>query len=278
MKSARQLHTSTLLPNGKVLVVGGYKSDYPNSYVYRSAEIYSPTRRAWSYTGNMENYRYLHTATLLSNGKVLVAGGLCNGNYIRTAEIYDPATGTWRSVASMNTPRQSHQATLLPNGKVIVTGGLSSSSTCTSSAELYDPISDSWSYTGEMVYGACGHTAALLANGNVLVVRAYSEIYDYKLGKWSTAGTLKQEHWGGHTETVMKNGKVLVTGGVGNLLTSAINTVELYNPSTGTWGYRKVMNMARSKHTATLLLNGSVLVAGGWSGGVRLRTAELYTY
>ena len=106
----------------------------------------------WRYTGSMSTARWLHTATLLPDGKVLVAGGqeASSEAAIATAELYDPATGTWNSTGSMNEARWSPTATLLPDGKVLVAGGGLRVAVVTASAELYDPATGTWSYTGSM--------------------------------------------------------------------------------------------------------------------------------
>src|SRR6267143_974733 len=121
-------------------------------------------------TGSLGSARRNHTATLLPNGKVLVAGGFDNsGNGLASAELYDPASGTWSAAGSLTTARYSHTATLLPNGKVLVAGGLDSSNNASASAELYDPASGSWSATGSLGTARENHTATLLPNGKVLV-------------------------------------------------------------------------------------------------------------
>jgi hypothetical protein len=128
--TARENHTATLLPSGKVLVAAGHND---SSGYLNSAELYDPASGSWSSTGSLVPVRYNHTATLLPNGKVLVAGG-GNPGPLSSAELYDPASGSWSSTGSLGTARYNHTATLLPNGKVLVAGGHG-----ISSAELYDP-------------------------------------------------------------------------------------------------------------------------------------------
>src|SRR4029077_3614336 len=98
--------------------------------------------------GSLNIARYAHTATLLPNGKVLVAGGYGNTGYLSSTELYDPARGTWTATGSLNNARSYHTATLLPNGKVLVAGGFGIGGVFFRSAELYDPVSGTWTATG----------------------------------------------------------------------------------------------------------------------------------
>ena len=116
MKLARFDHKATLLRNGKVLVIGGSGTNQPGS-----AELYDPALGTWSLTGSLRTNRVGFTATLLTNGQVLVAGSGSFG--VTNTELYDPATGIWKTTGSLNEARQGHTATLLPNGKVLVAGG-----------------------------------------------------------------------------------------------------------------------------------------------------------
>jgi N-acetylneuraminic acid mutarotase len=137
-----------LLPDGKILIAGG-------SYPADSAELYDPAGGAWTVTGQLNQARYFgYTATLLQNGKVLVAGGYgAFPKFLSSAELYDPGTGTWTTTGSLTTARYYHTATLLPNGDVLVTGGESSSNYKEPSAELYDPATGTWSFTGSLKLG-----------------------------------------------------------------------------------------------------------------------------
>ena len=143
LTTARRQHTATMLPNGKVLVVGGQNDQGRLA----TTELYDPASGLWTTTGPLNNARYKHTATLLPNGKVLVAGGTGSSGVLSSAELYDPATGTWTVTGSMTAARQWHTATLLPNGKVLVAGGTGSGGAL-SSAELYDPTTGTWTATG----------------------------------------------------------------------------------------------------------------------------------
>jgi len=132
---ARNLHTATLLFNGKVLVAGGY-----NGVVTNSCQLFDPATNLWSATGGLLTARDHHLATLLPNGKVLVTGGWSGSTYLATSELYDPEKGTWTATAGpMLTPRQDPIGTLLPNGKVLVLAGTSVSGVYTAASETFDP-------------------------------------------------------------------------------------------------------------------------------------------
>lgn len=144
MNSIRAGHTATLLPNGQVLVAGGY-TDFYAAAALASAELYTPATGKWTATGSMNIARIDATATLLPNGQVLVAGGYNQTTFVdnpvpmTSAELYTPATGTWKTTGSMNTSRINQTATLLNNGQVLVAGGVDTSDLPIASAELFTP-------------------------------------------------------------------------------------------------------------------------------------------
>jgi len=248
---------------------------------YSSDKLYASAFGTFSATGSMSAERCYHTATLLPNGKVLVAGSRNNGTgaSLSSAELYDPATGTFTPTGSMSAAYGYHAATLLPNGKVLLTGGIGLSGIARSSAEVYDPASGTFSATGSMSAGRWGHTATLLPNGMVLVAGgdylASAELYDPASGTFAVTGSMSAPRtW--HTATLLPNGKVLVTGAEspgGTVLSSA----ELYDPAAGTFASAGSMSAVRCWHRATLLPDGRVLIVGGYTtGGASLSSAELY--
>ncbi|CAF1690851.1 unnamed protein product, partial [Adineta ricciae] len=142
MNDARRFHRASILLNGQRLVTGGYYSIRGDSFL-RSAELYDPSTSTWTTKANMNAARVRHTASVLSNGTILVAGGSSVYTYPYSAELYDPSTNNWTMTPNMNAARSGHTASVLSNGKILVTGGSnidSDSNEYLSSAELYDPL------------------------------------------------------------------------------------------------------------------------------------------
>ena len=280
-------HTSTLLANGKVLVVGGRLCANSSCTEFGSAELYDPGTGAWSTTGGLGVPRHAHVAVRLPNGKVLVAGGHNGATNWNTAELYDPDTGIWSATGSLTTARAFATATLLPNGKVLVAGG--GTGDFLNSAELYDPGNGSWTTTGALSVARGFHTATSLVDGRVLVaagaalasgiltLQRSAEIYDPATGSWTQTGRLATARVF-HTETLLTSGKVLVTGG-SNFTSIIYDTAELYDPLTGLWTTTGSLTSPRISHSATLLANGKVLAVAGFNNdptNSAQRSAELY--
>ena len=177
---------------------------------------------SWRVTRSLNTARSGHTATLLQNGMVLVAGGTDSDfNRSASAELYDPASRTWTATGSLNTARYMHTATLLQNGMVLVAGGFDSNSNASASAELYDPASGTWTATGSLNTARAFHTATLLQNGMVLVAGGLTAISLLPRARNCTtrrAGpglpqAASTPHADYHTATLLQNGMVLVAGG-----------------------------------------------------------------
>jgi hypothetical protein len=283
-------HTATLLANGQVLLAGGFVNsvwDYGGSTSDNGAQLYDSGTGIFSNTGNLMTSRGGHTATLLANGKVLLAGGADQdpgGTGMASAELYDPSTGVFTPTGSMTAARFRHTATLLQNGKVLIVGGTPrESSNSTATAEIYDPATGIFTATGSMTTAREEHTATLLTDGKVLIVggespvagssglqdTATAEIYDPSTSLFSTTGAMAEAR-SSHTATLLADGTVLIAGGGKDN-----STAEVYNEASGLFSITGGMEVGRSGHTATLLSDGSVLVAGGgeFAG---LASAEVY--
>ncbi len=281
MNHGRSNHTATLLPSGQVLVAGGFASnDAAIVASSTTAELYDSGTRSFTITGSMQEARGNHTATLLTNGKVLAAGGFDTNinNYSSLAEIYDPKSKTFTSTPSMVIPRENHTATLLQNGKVLIAGGYNSISGELAAAELYDPASSTFTPTGSMTTPRFWHTATLLNDGTVLITGGNccnytfltsAEVYDPGTETFTAVGPMSigRLH---HTATLLKNGKLLIAGGTGDGDPSQF--AELYDPSTKSFvSAGEMVGGSPAVHTATLLNNGGVLVAGGtYTAGAQL--------
>jgi hypothetical protein len=301
MNTLRSGATATLLVNGKVLIVGGFGSGTSQLPRLNSAELYDPLTGTFSATGNMSVGRVLHTAVLLNDGRVLVAGGTTSpgggGAATASAEIYDPATGLFTRVGNMVSERAQPIATLLANGRVLVTGGWNGHRADAADdppwdplfAELFDPGSASFEAAARMSTTRIGHAAIPLPSGAVLVIGGipqlqnlnepplnpqYAELYDPKMQTFSSIGSMQivQQNF---TATLLTNGKVLIAGG--DQSGNAVSSAELLDPATGKVIATGGLIEERTGHSATLLPDGSVLVVGGVDvNGNALAAAERY--
>jgi len=253
MTVARSGHTATLLSDGRVLLIGGEANPLAGSPSGSTAEVYDPITGSFAVTGSMNQAHTFPTATLLSNGKVLIAGG-------GDAELYDPATGSFAPTGAMVMQNQFSQAVLLADGRVLVAGD--------ADAELYDPAAGSFRQAGP--YAATARfgyiSAILLAGGRVLLEGddGPAQLYDPASDKFTLTASLASAGLPGlelFTTTMLKNGKVLITGGTDEIFRYA--SAELYDPAAGTITPTSSMHAIRDAHAAVLLADGRALIVGG---------------
>lgn len=287
LQVARYSHTATILQDGTVLIAGGQITPTPPSTnpFTNTAEIYNPLTGTFTLLANGLNFaRSQHTATLLGDGSVLIAGGMSqSGSPTVQAEIYDPAEQTFTAVGSSNVARLAHTATLLPNGQVLIASGLDNS------AELYNPAKQTFTITGSLNTARQNATATLLANGQVLIAGGLqsgaigigtAELYNPAAGTFAlTSGQLNTPR-GAQAATILPNGTVLLAGGYNCPPPSCTNPIlgsaELYDPSAGVFSNTGSLRNARWLDTAVLLNDGTILIAGGFSGNSATATAERY--
>ena len=282
-------HTATLLQNDAILIVGGMKrlSFRRTSVVHGEILPFGSTE--WAKTSRFNWERTFHTASLLSDGRVLVAGGtgraalkegedepLWRGNKdLNSAEIYDPKTDEWTNAPDMNDKRQLAQAITLEDARVMIIGGRSGVSTL-SSIEVYDPEANSWAEAEPMMQSRMSHSAVKLMDNRILVTGGMAsvtmgdtlssaEIYDPLQNLWFTVVELNRPRFA-HRSTLLPDGRVLVTGGTtvveGELL-GPETTAEIYDPILNEWTLITTDLVARKDHSAVLMSGGKVILIGG---------------
>ena len=264
LEAGRLEHTTTLLPNGGVLVIGGTGDDG----IIATAELWDPVSESFGPAGSLVEARSAHTATLTPDGGVLVVGGYNDDGSLASMELWDPVSMSFSAAGSLAEARNSHTATSLADGGVLIAGGLTNDlANLPISAELWDPGSGTVSPAGSLAEGRGGHTATLTPDG-VLVVggvdlvgtkRSSAELWVPSSMTFIPAGSLIEER-AGHTATLLPD-SVLVIGGVG--ADSTLASTERWDPGTGTFIPAGTLAETRNLHTATLLPDGRVLVVGG---------------
>ncbi len=289
MSERREYAGGVRLKDGKILAVSGHP--LPGKGSIASAELYDPATGKWSNTGSLRQSRNGgNEATLLHDGRVLLAGGITGTVAIRGSELFDPATGLWSDAGSLSVARDT-KATLLTDGRVLVSGGIDwdiDGGKAYALAEIYDPKSGEWTTTGSLRTARYAHQAILLDDGRVLAVGGYkkgdvllasAELYDPKTGLWQTTGDLPSPRVA-FGLVKLRDGRVLIAGGFTGVTWQKRTNVAgaaLYDAKTGRWKETKPMKDKRAGLSCTLLSDGQVLVAGGWvDSGLDLKAAELF--
>ena len=268
----RAAHSATLLPNGKVLIVGGFKKG-PDTYSQQysaTTEIFDPSTYHFTYSGSLHIARCGQTATLLAGGReVLITGGNNDQEHLASAELYDVNTGQWTRLPDMLTGRQGHQAVLLRNGKVLIMGGASDPRMV---VELYDPVTRKFE-KGPQAPFDCSGTAIQLPDGRILIAggsqdhrpTSVSMTYDPTTNRFARVGDMTVVRYK-TAGAVLPDGRAIIIGGSdGRDWHGKYNSTELFDPKTNRFSPGPQLNFERFKlaHSIITLPNGDILVTGG---------------
>lgn len=250
MQVPRAGHQATLLKDGRVLITGGWEGggSWTGSNASYTAEIFDPTARTSTLLPHMHAPRAWHTATLLPDGRVLIAGGFSHGGSLATSEIFDPATNRFLLLKnSMSEGRGAHTATLLEDGRVLMVGGFNNAQSASSTAEIFDPAREAYQRLPEPLNQARGaHAALKLKNGKVLVTGGSTDVYA--------------------PSSPLDSSSVFLDSG------------ELYDPLEGSFTEIPAkMYIPRANHAMVEIKEGLVLVVGGLSWDAAYNS-EVFTY
>lgn len=272
LAQGRTRHTASLLPGGCVLVVGGIDPRPADYFSFPSAELWDPACRCFRPAGSLIQGRHAHTATALVDGRVVVIGGweflsqsATGPEALASVEIWDPASRTFSDAGAMTEARSGHTATLLDSGDVLIIGG--------SGAELWHPATGAFSSAGTLIDPRVAHTSTLLPDGRVLVIggitpdgvgpRSHAptaELWNPRTLAFEPAGVAfnarKQ-----HTATVLRDGRVLVLGGIGGD-GHRLRAAEVWDPGSRSFAVVGSSLSELNGHTAAMLADGRVLLIG----------------
>jgi N-acetylneuraminic acid mutarotase len=285
MNEGRYAPAAATLPNGKVLVAGGYNQ---TGIFLKTAELFNPETGTFeTLTAEMAENREEAAYTTLQNGQVLIAGGY-DGSNLKSAELFNPTTNTFEKLtAEMNAERDGPAAALLHNGKVLIVGGYNETGSYLKTAELFNPETGTFEkLTAEANEARYAPAAATLPNGKVLIAGGYNEtgnhlktaeLFDPETGTFEKLTAEMTENRDEAAYTTLQNGEVLIAGGYN---ATSLKSAELFNPVTNTFEKLTTeMNTERDGPAAALLHNGQVLIVGGYNeveaGAARyLKSAE----
>jgi hypothetical protein len=242
-----------------------------------SVELFDPSRNTVEEIGLLSERRLGHTATLLGDGRVLIAGGY-NGEYLSSVEVFDPSTKRFGRAGSLKEGRSGQTATLLPDGRILFAGGVGRGWTFLRTAELYDPATGRSDLVGSMSAPRESHTATLLADGRALIVGGHSgrrqnmevyasaELYNPQTRRFENAASLAIARHK-HDAIRLADGRVLVVGGADRSDRVYYATTEIYDPQTAV--FTRGPSMANERYkiagTSVLLPTGDVLITSGAS-------------
>lgn len=285
LSQARSNSASVLLPDGRILLIGGDGG----SGALSSAELFG-TDGAVTPAAAMNVARSRHFAVVMSDSRVLVGGGTTTGGATtNSAEIYDPTANSWTQINSLTSARANATAALLQDGRVLIAGG-DNAGTPSNTIEIYDPSTGDFSFAGTLSSPRTQHAMAVLQDGRALIVGgtdgtnplASSDIFDPSSGTNASAGPNLTSARYAASATTLLNGQVAVVGGAGTDTSgnkTDLASIEIFDPTAGSFSTASaVLTTAREAHQAFLLPNNNnVLITGGTSGGAALASVEMLT-
>jgi hypothetical protein len=281
MSSPRAVQSSTRLWDGTVLIAGGCSDPgcELGSAAGSTAEVFDPTTETFSAVGDLGGFRDDHSAILLGDGRVLLAGGWGPEGVLESTELYEPGSRTFSAGPSMTTPRAGFTAVPLADGRILLAGGFLDNAPTTAAADLFDPSRDAITRTGSLREPRGAYAAARLPDGRVLIagglsnggVVASAETYDPRTGAFERTGAMDVPRYKSAAVT-LADGTVMVIGGAADVEgTRLYATTEIYDPERGTFSPGPKMRWPRYKLAGSVvsLPDGSILVAGGAAGAER---------
>ena len=265
---SQHLSTVTTLPNGESVVIGAaLHGDF------RRAPIHLDARGRWS-RGPKGPDGSGHTAALLSDGRILICGGLTGALKSAGVHLYNPSARTWRSASPMHTARLHAAAVTLGDGRVPVHGGGYDEPKLRD--ELYDPSTDRWKTVPAAEACRDGHLAALRDGRALLMSDDCAALFDSATERWTQANAPRHRHRGG-SATVLTDGRVLLVGGNGDA--AASRSTELFDPNTNVWTAGPPLTHGRWAHSTTQVGNVLIIAGGRSTGprsGRRMHSIELF--
>jgi N-acetylneuraminic acid mutarotase len=274
---------AALLPDGRVLVVGGYHN--PGGVYESSTEIYNPSTNSFSAGPPTPTELYAPAVASLPDGRVLIAGGFDGSNIVARADVFNPSTGTYSQVGSLLHERENTAAAALADGRILVVGGYDNSGNSLNTTEIFDPKTNSFSAGPTLPHRGYGFAAAAISGGRVLVAGGYDnatgDTFDtaFALDSGATAfspvGSLPAHSYAPAAAS-LPQGRALLAGGYEDPPGDYVTRAVIFDPMTNSFSSAGIGNLSHAGEEAAAveLRDGRVLVVGGWNGEA-LNTAEV---
>ena len=301
---AQTSHLAATMPDGRVLLMGGNTSQSLNVPDSTLTQVFDPATETFARGPDLlfsaKDREFTSVAQLVEGGFLLMGGGINAGFGARTSvatQMFDPAAGGLRTVGDAVLRGISHRTVApLRDGGALATGGFGGGDPIGSDAERYDPAQAQWGTAGHLLHVRAGHTATLLLDGRVLIAGGITccrapaasfftdsaEIYDPATNGFTATGSMHDAR-GLHAAALLRDGRVLITGGDGNDPATPPLGTEIFDPATGGFGPASDLLAPRDSHSAVTLTDGRVLVLGGQvppqvagQAGVGIPASEIY--